>query len=219
MSTNTKLAEALRRCEQVIREACEEDPGKWDWAAINADEGAQAREAITAHDAEQAQEAQQPAGQEQDERAAFEAWAATYSTFPLERDDDDGLGTTGYTQMEQTMLWDAWQARAALAQRREPLTNDQFHALKMTVADALIGYRGRPDGPPPHALLAARWLTDADADASRPALEIENERLRRNIKNAINNIVCIGGPLNDNKLGYSKQQMVTFWRIKEELEA
>ena len=51
------------------------------------------------------------------------------------------------------------------------------------------------------------------------ALEIENERLRRNIKNAINNIVCIGGPLNDNKLGYSKQQMVTFWRIKEELEA
>lgn len=51
------------------------------------------------------------------------------------------------------------------------------------------------------------------------ALEIENERLRRNIKNAINHIVCIGGPLNDNKLGYSKQQMVTFWRIKEELEA
>ncbi len=51
------------------------------------------------------------------------------------------------------------------------------------------------------------------------ALEIENERLRRNIKNAINNIVCIGGPLNDNKLGYSKQQMVTFWLIKEELEA
>ena len=51
------------------------------------------------------------------------------------------------------------------------------------------------------------------------ALEIENERLRRNIKNAINNIVCIGGPLNDNKLGYSKQQMVTFWRIKDELEA
>ncbi len=42
------------------------------------------------------------------------------------------------------------------------LTNDQLHALKMTVADALIGYRGRPDGPPPHALLAARWLTDSN---------------------------------------------------------
>ena len=65
----------------------------------------------------------------------------------------------------------------------------------------------------------AHGWTDADADASRPALELENERLRRNIKNAINHIVCIGGPLNDNKLGYSKQQMVTFWRIKEELEA
>ena len=46
MNTADKLAEALRRCEQVIREACEEDPGKWDWAAINADEGAQAREAL-----------------------------------------------------------------------------------------------------------------------------------------------------------------------------
>jgi len=51
------------------------------------------------------------------------------------------------------------------------------------------------------------------------ALEIENARLRANIKNALSHIVCIGGPLNDNKLGYSKQQMVTFWRIKEELEA
>lgn len=29
---------------------------------------------------------------------------------------------------------------------------------------------------------------------------------------------CIGGPLNDNKLGYSREQMVTFARIGEELE-
>ena len=54
MNTTDKLAEALRRCEQVIREACEEDPGKWDWAAINADEGAQAREALAAHEQAQA---------------------------------------------------------------------------------------------------------------------------------------------------------------------
>ena len=54
MNTADKLAEALRRCEQVIREACEEDPGKWDWAAINADEGAQAREALAAHEQAQA---------------------------------------------------------------------------------------------------------------------------------------------------------------------
>jgi len=64
-----------------------------------------------------APEAQQAAGQEQDERDAFEAWATEYSTIPLERDDDDGLGTTGYTVMEQTMLWDAWQA--AMAHARE----------------------------------------------------------------------------------------------------
>ena len=64
-----------------------------------------------------APEAQQTAGQEQDERDAFEAWATEYSTIPLERDDDDGLGTTGYTVMEQTMLWDAWQA--AMAHARE----------------------------------------------------------------------------------------------------
>ncbi len=51
------------------------------------------------------------------------------------------------------------------------------------------------------------------------ALEIENERLRRNIKNAINHIVCIGGPLNDNKLGYTREQMGTFQRILDALEA
>jgi len=50
-------------------------------------------------------------------RDAFEAWATEYSTIPLERDDDDGLGTTGYTAMDQTMLWDAWQA--AMTRARE----------------------------------------------------------------------------------------------------
>lgn len=29
-------------------------------------------------------------------------------------------------------------------------------------------------------------------------------------------LICIGGPLNDNKLQYSKEQLVTFWRIHEE---
>ena len=77
-----------------------------------------------------APEAQQAAGQEQDERAAFEAWAISYSTIPLKRDDDASLGFTGYTEMDQTMLWDAWQARAALAQRREPLTDQQRLAIR-----------------------------------------------------------------------------------------
>lgn len=30
-------------------------------------------------------------------------------------------------------------------------------------------------------------------------------------------LFCIGGPLNDNKLGYTKEQMQDFWRIKEAL--
>ena len=67
--------------------------------------------------AQAAPEAQQAAGQEQDERAAFEAWATEYSTIPLKRDDDASLGFTGYTEMDQTMLWDAWQA--AMTRARE----------------------------------------------------------------------------------------------------
>lgn len=31
-------------------------------------------------------------------------------------------------------------------------------------------------------------------------------------------LFCIGGPLNDNVLGYSKEQLVTFHRISKEVE-
>lgn len=79
---------------------------------------------------------------------------------------------------------------------------------------------------PPLGLGSTEWLglssereTIARQAMRLEGMEIENSRLRENIKKAISHIVCIGGPLNDNKLGYSKQQMVTFWRIKEELEA
>lgn len=41
--------------------------------------------------------------------------------------------------------------------------------------------------------------------------------LKKRIRRASSHIDCIGGPLNDNKLGFSKQQMVTFTRISEEL--
>lgn len=61
MSTNTKLAEALRKLEQWVSEAADEDGSSFDWHAINADEGAQARAALAAHDAEQAAQAV-PAG-------------------------------------------------------------------------------------------------------------------------------------------------------------
>ena len=72
-------------------------------------------------EAQAAPEAQQPAGQEQDERDAFEAWAISYSTIPLKRDDDASLGFTGYTEMDQTMLWDAWQAATAKSRSKRPM--------------------------------------------------------------------------------------------------
>ncbi len=50
-------------------------------------------------------------------------------------------------------------------------------------------------------------------------LKESNESLLTAIKKAKMHIYCIGGPLNDNRLGYSRAQMVTFARIAEELEA
>lgn len=50
-------------------------------------------------------------------------------------------------------------------------------------------------------------------------LEAENAHLKSCISRARLHIICIGGPLNDNKLCYSREQMVTFFRIKEELDA
>ena len=57
---------------------------------------------------------------------------------------------------------------------------------------------------------------------ARQAKQIEELRdevadLKGRNRKAWMRIYCIGGPLNDNKLGYSKQQMVTFARIAEEL--
>lgn len=48
-------------------------------------------------------------------------------------------------------------------------------------------------------------------------LRDEVEDLKECRRRARSLIYGIGGPLNDNKLGYSKQQMVTFDRIAEEL--
>ena len=49
-------------------------------------------------------------------------------------------------------------------------------------------------------------------------LENENARLKESIARAIMHIICIQGPLNGNKLGYSTEQLYTFGRIKYELE-
>ena len=45
------------------------------------------------------------------------------------------------------------------------------------------------------------------------------ERLEKASSDALLYIYCIGGPLNDNGLCYSKPQMVTFARIAQELES
>lgn len=57
---------------------------------------------------------------------------------------------------------------------------------------------------------------------ARQAKQIEELRdevadLKERARKARLHIYCIGGPLNDNKLGYSKPQMVTFARIADEL--
>ena len=57
---------------------------------------------------------------------------------------------------------------------------------------------------------------------ARQAMQLEELRdevaeLRERISTARSHIYCIGGPLNDNKLAYSRPQMVTFFRIAEAL--
>ena len=57
---------------------------------------------------------------------------------------------------------------------------------------------------------------------ARQAKQLEELRdevadLKERVRRARLHIYCIGGPLNDNKLEYSKAQMVTFARIADEL--
>lgn len=57
---------------------------------------------------------------------------------------------------------------------------------------------------------------------ARQAKQLEELRdevadLKDRVSKARLHIYCIGGPLNDNRLGYTKPQMVTFSRIADEL--
>lgn len=65
-------------------------------------------------------------------------------------------------------------------------------------------------------------MTDTELIA-RMAKQIEELRdevadLRERISRAHSHIYCVGGPLNDNKLGYTKPQLVTFALIADALE-
>ena len=64
-------------------------------------------------------------------------------------------------------------------------------------------------------------MTEAELIA-RQAKQLEELReevaeLKDRARKARLHIYCIGGPLNDNKLGYTREQMVTFARIADEL--
>lgn len=53
------------------------------------------------------------------------------------------------------------------------------------------------------------------ARQARKIAELEDAvaRYRENAKEIMGIIYCIGGPLNDNKLGYTREQMTDFFRI------
>ena len=46
----------------------------------------------------------------------------------------------------------------------------------------------------------------------------ENNDLRNRLLRIHKMLICIGGPLNDNKLKYSKEQMAIFFEIEKETE-
>lgn len=48
-------------------------------------------------------------------------------------------------------------------------------------------------------------------------LKIENNDLRMSIAKAHGYIICIGGPLNDDRLGFNKEQRMLFHRISNAL--
>lgn len=50
------------------------------------------------------------------------------------------------------------------------------------------------------------------------ALQQQLKESRAAVTRARSRIICIGGPLNDNKLGYSKDQLVTFAQILNDLD-
>lgn len=64
-------------------------------------------------------------------------------------------------------------------------------------------------------------MTEAELIA-RQALQIEELRdevkmLREGISVARGHMICIGGPLNDNVLGFTKEQRFVFHRIEQAL--
>ena len=49
-------------------------------------------------------------------------------------------------------------------------------------------------------------------------LEIQIKNMDEGMTLAMREMICIGGPLNDNKLGYTKEQLLPFFRIQSALD-
>lgn len=49
-------------------------------------------------------------------------------------------------------------------------------------------------------------------------LEEENRNLLKCIRKLRMRMVCVGGPLNDNVLGYSEKQLAIFWKMDKEIQ-
>lgn len=65
-------------------------------------------------------------------------------------------------------------------------------------------------------------MNDSEIIANLARQIAELEQAIENYKSACriirNELFCIGGPLNDNKLGYSQKQLIPFRKIAEEIE-
>lgn len=66
-------------------------------------------------------------------------------------------------------------------------------------------------------------MTDGEliAKQAREIAELREYRegAQEAFKTIVNNCVCIGGPLNDNFLRYSKEQLAVFYRIEGEAKS
>lgn len=51
-------------------------------------------------------------------RAEFEAWARSFGTWDVQRDDEPIFGVQSYTEMEVSIAWLAWRAAQP---KREPI--------------------------------------------------------------------------------------------------
>lgn len=81
------------------------------------------------------------------EREAFEAWARSYGSWEVKRDDDQALGTTGYTDLTLTVAWHAIQGRAALAATPAAAPVDKSTELQGSMVDKNMNLQGLEAAP------------------------------------------------------------------------